>query len=432
MDKILVITYYWPPSGGAGVQRWLKFTKYLPQYGIEPIILTVDPEYASYPQRDASLIKEISPDLKIIKTKSATGIFTAYKKVTRKDELPYGGFVNEGDPGLIQKIFRFTRGNFFLPDARRGWNRYALKAAVKVIENYHIEIVVTSSPPHSTQLIGRKLKKKLGIRWIADLRDPWTDIYYSDKIFQTWPARWINRKMESLVLKDADRVIATCNATCDVFRSKLPLNQTPEKVITITNGFDTGDFGFEKTTPERFTITYLGTLAGSYDIGVLVKALDLIDTVEKKEITLLFIGKTDNRIIAGLREEGKVSAELIPYVDHRKAMEYLSRSAALLLVIPSSSKTNEMIPGKLFEYLASKRPVIAIGPKQSDAGIILRETGGGMIFDKTDVKELADYLLELLNNFRKGLYETDPKSLDQYSRENLAAKFAGILNTPEI
>jgi len=428
MHKVLIITYYWPPSGGAGVQRWLKFVKYLPQYGIEPVILTVDPEFASYPQRDVSLLNEISPDCKIEYSKSATGIFTAYKKVTRKDELPYGGFVNESNPGFIQKIFRFARGNFFLPDARKGWNRYAFKAAVKIIENNHIDVVVTSSPPHSTQLIGRKLKKNLGIRWIADLRDPWTDIYYSDKIFQTLPARWINRQIESLVLNDADRVIATCNTTRDVFRSKLSRGQSPEKVITITNGFDTDDFGFEKITPERFTITYLGTLAGNYDIEILVKALDRFDAVEKKEITLLFIGKTDDSVIAGLREEGKVSTELIPYVDHRKAMEFLARSAVLLLVIPSDRKTNEMIPGKLFEYLASKRPVVAIGPKGSDAGIILSETGAGKIFDKNEVDDLGNYLLELHRNFRKGLFETDPKGIDQYSRKNLTAKYAGIIN----
>lgn len=432
MKKVLIITYYWPPSGGAGVQRWLKFTKYLPQFGIEPIILTVDPEYASYPQRDTSLINEISPNLNIVYAKSATSIFTAYKKITGKNEVPYGGFVNESNPRLIEKIFRFTRGNFFLPDARRGWNRYALKAATKIIENNIIDIVVTTSPPHSTQLVGRKLKKKLGIKWIADLRDPWTEFYYSDKIFQTLPAKWLNGHMESLVLNGADRVIATCNTARDVFRSKLSRRQSPKKVITITNGFDTDDFSYDKIIPAKFILTYLGTLAGNYDIEVLIKALDRFNPAEKTDITLLFIGKTDDKIIAGLREKGKVSIELIPYVDHRNAMEYLARSAALLLVIPSDRKANEVIPGKLFEYLASKRPVIAIGPKESDAGIILNETGGGKIFNKNEVNDLVDYLFKLYKNFKKGLFETDPSGIDQYSRKNLSEKYAGIINAIEI
>jgi hypothetical protein len=428
LKKVLILTYYWPPSGGAGVQRWLKFTKYLPQFGIEPIILTVDPEYASYPQRDTSLINEISPDLKIAYAKSATSIFTAYKKITGKNEVPYGGFANESNPRLIEKIFRFARGNFFLPDARRVWNRFALKAATEIIEKNIIDIVVTTSPPHSTQLLGRKLKKKLGIKWIADLRDPWSEIYYSDKIFQTLPAKWINGYMESLVLNGADRVIATCDTTSAVFRSKLSMRQSPEKVITITNGFDTDDFGFDKIIPAKFLLTYLGTFAGNYDIDVLIIALDCFSPEERTDITLQFIGKTDDNIIAGLREKSKVSIELIPYVDHRNAMEYLARSAALLLVIPSDRKANEMIPGKLFEYLASKRPIIAIGPKECDAGIILNETGGGKIFNKNEVDDLTDYLFYLYKNFKKGLFETDPSGIGKYSRKDLAEKYAGIIN----
>jgi hypothetical protein len=431
LKKVLILTYYWPPSGGAGVQRWLKFTKYLPQFGIEPIILTVDPGYASYPQRDTSLINEIPPDLKIVYAKSATSIFTAYKKITGKNEVPYGGFANESNPRLIEKILRFARGNFFLPDARRGWNRYALKTATEIIENNIIDIVITTSPPHSTQLLGRKLKKKLGIKWIADLRDPWTDTYYSDKIFQTLPAKLLNEYMESLVLNGADRIIATCNTTSDVFRSKLSRRQSPEKVITITNGFDTDDFGYNKIIPEKFILTYLGTFAGNYDIEVLIKAIDCFSRAERADITLLFIGKTDDKVISRLREKSKVSIELIPYADHRSAMEYLARSAALLLVIPSNRRTNEVIPGKLFEYLASKRSVIAIGPKECDAGIILNETGGGKIFDKNGVNDLTDYLFELYKNFKKGLYETGPSGIDQYSRKSLAEKYAGIINAVE-
>jgi glycosyltransferase involved in cell wall biosynthesis len=427
VKKVLVITYYWPPSGGAGVQRWLKLTKYLPQAGIEPLVLTVDPKYASYPQKDPDLIKDISRELKVYYTVSPTGIFKAYRKLTRKEEVPYGGFVNEGNPGFLQQFFRFIRGNFFLPDARRGWNRFALKAAIKIIGDNNIDAVITTSPPHSTQLIGMKLKKKLGIKWIADLRDPWTDIYYSDKIFQTLPAKWINGRMESFVLNVADRVIATCNTTRDVFRSKV--KQSPEKVMTITNGFDPDDFNFGEIIPGKFAITYLGTLAGNYDIEVLIRAIEHFNSIEKADITLKFIGKTDENVIAGLREITNVSVGLIPYVNHRKAMEYLAGSAALLLVIPSDRKINEMIPGKLFEYLASGRPVIALGPKDSDAGTILTETGGGRIFAKAEFKALGEYLIELYKNFKSGHFETNPFGIDKYSRKNLAEKYAEIINS---
>jgi glycosyltransferase involved in cell wall biosynthesis len=428
VKKVLIITYYWPPSGGAGVQRWLKFAKYLPQTGIEPVILTVDPKYASYPQIDPDLLKDISPGLNVIYAISPTGIFKTYRKLTGREEIPYGGFVNEGNPGLLQQVLRFIRGNFFLPDARRGWNRHALKAASKIIEDNNIDTVITTSPPHSTQLIGLKLKKQSGIQWIADLRDPWTDIYYTGKMFQTIPAKWINRRLESIVLNNADRVIATCNTTRDVFRLKLQQSQSPEKITTITNGFDPDDFVYGKIVPVNFTVTYLGTFAGNYDIGVLIRAIDRFQTVGENDITLRFIGKADEKALNGLKGKIRVSVELIPYVDHRKAMEYLSASAALLLVIPSDRKSNEMIPGKLFEYLVSRRPVIAIGPAESDAGKILIESGGGRIFDKNDSDVLGDYLIELNNNFKRGHYETEPSGIDQYSRKTLAEKYAAIIN----
>jgi len=428
VKKVLIITYYWPPSGGAGVQRWLKFTKYLPESGIEPVILTVDPEYASYPQRDASLLKEIPGNIKIIYTRSSRGIFNAYKKLTGKEEVPYGGFVNESEPGLLQKILRFIRGNFFLPDARRGWNHYAFKAGLKAIEEYKIDIVITTSPPHSTQLTGLKLKRKKGIKWIADLRDPWTDIYYTDKMFQTLPAKRINRRLESLVLNNADRVIATCDATRDVFRSKLQKGQSPEKVITITNGFDPDDFTSHNIIPEKFIITYLGTLAGNYNIEVLTTALANLQPPDKTGIILRFIGRADEKVLAKISEESKVTIERIPYVDHRKAMDYLAGSAALLIVIPADRKSNEMIPGKLFEYLASRRPVIAIGPGNSDTGAILKETNAGRIFGNTQAANLEEYIRELITKFKAGQFETEPSGIENYSRPVLAGRIAEVIS----
>ncbi len=429
MKKVLVITYYWPPSGGSGVQRWLKFAKYLPQYGIEPVILTVDPRYAAFPQRDPELVKDISHDLKVIYTGSSTGIFTAYKKLTGRKEIPYGGFVNESNPGLLQNFFRFIRGNFFLPDARKGWNRFAYKGALEIIKSEKINTVITTSPPHSTQLTGLKLKKKLKINWIADLRDPWTDIYYTEKIFQTFPARWINRKLESRILNNADLVVATCNATRDVFRSKLTPGLSPEKIITITNGFDPDDFQRGQIIPAKFVITYLGTIAGNYDIDVLARALNHFKKSEQTDITLRFIGKADETVIRNLIEKTGSSVEMISYVNHQKAMEYLADSAALLLVIPSVRKSDEMIPGKLFEYLASKRPVIAIGPAGSDAGEILRLTGAGEIFEKSEDAILGEHIIKLYRNFKKGEFETAPAGINIYSRDNLAQKYSDIIKT---
>lgn len=429
MNKVLIITYYWPPSGGAGVQRWLKFSKYLPEFGWEPVILTVDPKYASYPQKDPGLLEEICPELEIIKTKSPTGIFSVYKLFTGKKEIPYGGFANENDPGFAQKFSRFIRGNFVLPDARKGWNRYALKAASEIIRQKKIEKVITTSPPHSTQLTGLRLKKKFNIKWIADLRDPWSEIYYTNSMYQTWPAKMINRSMEKKVLNNADIVIATCNATRDLFRSKLDKDQSPEKIITVTNGFDSADFNFTDSKPENFTVTYLGTFAGSYDAEVLVKALDYCEARNISGINLRFIGKTDRKIEIMFKDRKGVRLEILPYVEHVKAMEYLARSAALLLIVPSGNKEDEMIPGKLFEYLASKRNIIALGPKNSDVGKILEKTKGGKIFEKHEFAELGEYLIRIYDDTKNGRYETNPSGIEEFTRENLAGKIAGMLNS---
>ena len=188
--RVLIITYYWPPGSGAGVQRWLKFAKYLPALGWEPVILTVDPEYAAFPATDDSLLNEISTGLEIHKTK-ARDWFRIYRK--DKTKIPSAGFAANDNNSFTGKIIKFIRGNFFIPDPRRGWNRHAFREACRLIETGEIKHVITTSPPHSTQLIGLSLRKKYpAVKWIADLRDPWTDIYYYDQFYHTTIARKID------------------------------------------------------------------------------------------------------------------------------------------------------------------------------------------------------------------------------------------------
>ena len=207
MPKVLIITYYWPPGSGAGVQRWLKFSKYLPEFGWKPVILTVDPHYATYPVLDNSLEKDIPKGLKIYKTKS-TDWFRLYKR--DKSKIPSAGFASNSDKSLKGLLSRFIRGNFFIPDPRRGWNRHAIKEAVSIILKERISAVISTSPPHSSQLIGLKLKKIFsGIQWIADLRDAWTDIYYYELFYPTFISKMIDRHFEKSVLKNADKIIIT-------------------------------------------------------------------------------------------------------------------------------------------------------------------------------------------------------------------------------
>ena len=184
MNKALIITYYWPPSGGAGIQRWLKFAKYLPEFGWQPVILTVNEQHAVYPLTDNSLEKEVANNITVYRT-AATNWFRFYS--SNKAKVPSAGFASNLNNSIKGKISRFIRGNFFIPDPRRGWNKFAFAKACEIIEKENITTIITTSPPHSTQLIGLKLKKKFKeLKWIADLRDPWTDIYYYDMFYPTW------------------------------------------------------------------------------------------------------------------------------------------------------------------------------------------------------------------------------------------------------
>ena len=240
VKKILIITYYWPPAGGPGVQRWLKFSKYLPEFGYDPIIITVDPEKAEYPIKDHTLEQDVRVGQNVYRT-NCSGLYEYYKKLTKTQSAPYSGFVNEGVPSLKQKIARFIRGNFFLPDARRGWNKHAYRQAVQIIQKEKIDAVITTGPPMSTHLVGQKLKKRFHLHWIADFRDPWTDIYYYNKMYPTLIAKAIDRKYERNVLLNADQVITVSDYIKKQLAAKSSAIQA-SKINVIANGFDAEDF----------------------------------------------------------------------------------------------------------------------------------------------------------------------------------------------
>ena len=235
MKKALIITYYWPPAGGPGVQRWLKFVKYLADFDIEPIVLTVKPQKATYPLRDESLAKEISSEIQVFTTDTFEP-FSAYKKATGRAEVPFSGFANETDkPGPRQKLAKFIRGNFFLPDARRGWNKFALVKAEYLIKKFSIDTVITTSPPHSTQLIGLHLKQKYGLKWLADFRDPWTDIYYYNELYPTAIAKYFDKKMEREVLVNANYISTVSDDMKRLLASKDPKIKA-DKIIVLQQG----------------------------------------------------------------------------------------------------------------------------------------------------------------------------------------------------
>ena len=424
MKKVLIITYYWPPSGGAGVQRWLKFAKYLPEYGWQPVILTVDPLYASYPQRDESLAGEIDPQCMVYTTKSFE-LYNVYKFLSGKKEVPYGGFANESKEGLLQKASKFIRGNFLLPDPRKGWNRYALKKASELILQFNIDTVVTTSPPHSTQLIGLKLKQKFNIKWIADLRDPWTDIYYYNQFKHTAFARTIDLQYERKVVENADLLVTVSEDVKRIFAGKSSL-PVAAKTVVIPNGFDEDDFLLKQVPAEtKKVITYTGTISEAYPVDCFLQALNALDQGLKSQILIRFVGKVPPSVVKKFRYT-QLEIELVGYVDHTKSIEYLFRSSLLLLVIPEVKNNHGILTGKFFEYLASQKPILAIGPTKGDLAKIIQETNCGQLFDYQDAEGMRRFIVASLSN---PVTETSvSERASQYSRKQLTGKIAQLLN----
>ncbi|NCC98673.1 MAG: glycosyltransferase [Bacteroidia bacterium] len=394
--KILIITYYFPPSGGSGVQRWLKFVKYLPEFNVEPIVLTVDEHYASYPQYDDSLMVDVAKDLRVEKTKTRE-ILSLYKKISPTKEVPYGGFSNEKKPNLFQKISRFVRGNFFLPDPRRGWNRYAYKKACEIIEQENIQTFITTSPPHSTQLIGLKLKKRFpAIKWIADLRDPWTEIYYNKDLYQTKLARYINKHYEIQVLKTADKIITVSESCKSMFEKKVDVKG---KINVISNGYDEDDFSNVETNKDNsnFVISYIGVLSPQYEIDTFIAAVKQLSKTIKQKLLIRFVGQVYQGSKDKLDNLG-LKIEYVDYVPHKTAVSYMLSSDILLLIIPNISDNKGILTGKLFEYIAAKQQIALVGPVNGDAANIINKCGMNGVFAYGDSLSLSNFIEKVYNN----------------------------------
>jgi glycosyltransferase involved in cell wall biosynthesis len=424
MKKVLIITYYWPPSGGAGVQRWLKFAKYLPQMGWQPVVLTVDPAYASYPQRDESLAREVSPHC-LVETTRSFELYNLYKLITGKKQVPFGGFADSTHESPLQRLSKFLRGNFLLPDPRRGWNRYAYRRALKLIQEHGIDTVITTSPPHSTQLIGLKLKRKLGIRWIADLRDPWTDIYYYHQFQHTPLALYLDQRYERLVVEQADQLITVSEDVKRLLAAKTSLPVAP-RITVIPNGYDSEDFeGIPPVKEEQFVITYTGTISEAYPLQAFIAAIKSLDRGMRQRMKFRFVGNMPATVKEQLQQAG-VQMELTGYVSHARSVAYLLSSDLLLLVIPEVANNRGILTGKFFEYLAAQKPILAIGPTRGDLAALIDETQCGRIFNYDDAPGMALFITDTFYNQQD--ISPSPQAALAYSRQQLTTRIVQLLN----
>ena len=386
--KLGIITYYWPPAGGPGVQRWLKLSKYLAREGVELFVVTVDADKATYPLRDEGLQADVADGIAVVRTGTSEK-FGAYKKVTGKKQVPFSGFSGEdAKVSMLQKIARFVRGNFFVPDARKGWNDHAYRAAEQIIKQHDVRHWITTSPPHSTQLVGLKLKQNHGIHWTADFRDPWTDIYYYRKFYPTALTRAYERGLERKVFSTCDALLSVSPAWSKLYQSKGALPAT--KVHTVTNGFDAEDFaGRQADRPEDFTITYAGTLAAQYPVADFIAALNQLDF----PVLLKVIGSWDGLSKERLENAAEhVQLEFVEYVPKKELNAMMMASHLSLFLLPEVESAKGHIPGKLFDYLGAGNPILGLGPVDGDAAGIIRDAQAGEVFSYGNTAGIVDFI----------------------------------------
>ncbi|MFN1836177.1 glycosyltransferase family 4 protein [Balneola sp. MJW-20] len=432
LKKILIIVYYWPPSGGSGVQRWVKFVKYLKKLGWDPVIYA--PSNPEYPAIDPSLDEDLPDDLRVIK-RPITEPYHLYKKLVglkKDDKLGSGLMREEGGSGLMHRLSVWIRGNFFIPDARKWWIKPSIRFLTELLNKERFDAIVTTGPPHSMHMIGLGLKKNTGLPWLADFRDPWTNIDFIEDLNLSSAARKKHEQMEQEVLDLADEIVVVS----PTMRSDYS-DMTDTPVTVITNGFDTNDFAPADEGPRKdhFLLTHIGMMTSTRNPETLWQALAGIrDKYPEKasKFKLQLIGKVDASIKAKIREYGlQEMVEVSDYVPHEQIIREQRKSHALLLIINESPNAGLLLPGKLFEYMASGRPVICTTPVDGDAAEVLRESGIGKVVSTYDKDALQQQILELMD--QPDIYhskELKPGSaVMKFSRQELTRKLTERLES---
>lgn len=431
MKRVLIITYYWPPSGGAGVQRWLKFVKYLRNFGWEPIVYT--PENPEMPVIDESLINDAPENLTLLKT-NILEPYTFYKFFVgrKKDEKINTGFLSEKKkPKLAERIAVWIRGNFFIPDARKFWIKPSVKFLSEYLKKNKVDAIVSTGPPHSMHLIALKLKQTRHLPWLADFRDPWTNIdFYNDLMLSSYADKK-HHQLERQVLLAADTVVTVGETMRKEFLSLIPYSES--RIHTITNGYDEEDiFSGKIEMDKKFSLAHIGTLVPSRNPVVLWKVLSELIVKNKslaKDLELKFVGKIDFSVEESLKNSGlEKFVKKINYLPHNEVIKFQQQSQVLLLLANNTKNAKGILTGKFFEYLSAKRPILAIGPPDGDMAKILNETNAGRISDFYDWVSLKKNILEYYEKYKTGNLVCESIGIEKYSRKELTGKLAGVLN----
>lgn len=427
--KVLIITYYWPPTGGAGVQRWLKFSKYFRQFNWEPIIYT--PSNPDFPINDETLLKDVLPNLEILKTQ-INEPYDVYRKIMgkKKTDTVNQGFLSESKENkVLQKMMIWVRGNFFIPDARKFWIKPSVSYLSDYLKEHKIDAIISTGPPHSMHLIALGLKQQFNIPWIADFRDPWTQIDFYNQLQLTKWADRTHKKLEKSVLKSANKVVTVSGHWAEDLKLLCDRN-----IDVITNGFDADDFTSTEDTNlmPGFLFHHIGALNKDRNPHTLWKVLgDLCkeNNAFKRDLKLKFTGKTDAAVFESLKEHGIFeNAEKTDYMAHSEVVKLLLKSPVLLLPLNDTPNILGIVPGKLFEYLAAKRPIFAIGNVGGDTAKIIADAHAGTMVGFKDEEHTKKHVLELYEQFNKQTLQIDSTSIEKYSRRSCAESYTTLLN----
>lgn len=426
--RVLIISYYWPPTGGSGVQRWVKFAKYLPSEGWQPVIYTpLNPEAITV---DESLLDEIPPQVEVIRRKIFEP-YNIYRALTgKKGRTAQSGEVNpinSQEKSFTQKVAMWIRGNMFIPDPRCFWIGPSVRFLKEYLKEHPVDIIVSTGPPHSMHLIARKVARATGIPWVADFRDPWTKMFYFKHLALSPWAERKHARLEKMVLDDASVVVAVSPLVQDEFKA-----MTTTEVDLITNGFDEDDFAANTQRDEYFSITHTGLFASDGNPDILWKVLAekcRRDSEFKKLLRIRLAGKTDKQITesivaAGLGE----NLEDLGYCNHNDAVCLQKSSSLLILPLRKEPEYRATLPGKLFEYLASERPILGIGQTDGAMARIISQTQAGFVFGWEDSASISRYIDLCWERFRNGTLKADTHDIGSFSRRSLTHRMACLFD----
>ena len=424
---ILLITYYWPPNGGAGVQRWLKMSKYLVEQGFRVSVYTPEnPEFSAY---DESLFIDIHPDIKVYK-KSIWEPYSLYRRFVGGKNSNSTNYLDKGNKnGLLHSLSQWLRGSFFIPDPRVFWVKPSIKYLSKLLKKETFDVVISTGPPHSMHLIGLGLKKKFNLPWIADFRDPWTFIDFYDQLGLSKKADLKNRSLEQEVLLHANRIVTVSKSWAKEFEAL-----SGRSVDVVFNGYDHQDFEYDNNIKldSEFSIGYFGSMNLDRNPEKLWSCLASISRKSnlKSNLKIKFFGAINSAVLDSLKFYGlENNVEHVNYVSHEEVVVEMRKVQMLLLVLNNTPNVSGIIPGKVYEYLASKRPIICIGQQNGDGAEILKEFGSTNVFDHQEEEELLTCLEDNYQEYMiYGKLTSSTEGIAKYTRENQANEYAQVIS----